>query len=460
MPRPALFTPGPALSLLALPLVLTSLTPAHTQPRKVATQASTSAEDEISYVFRKGDTLYDLAGRYMEHRDNWRIVQQRNRIGNAHGIPPGTSIRIPTRLLKAEPLTARIIAFRGSGQLMPPSGASGPLATGQVLGPGMRLSTDANSFATIELSNGSRITLPSNTRIRIAAMRRFVLTGSVDFDFLVEQGRIETGVTPLKNAADRYRIRTPIATAAVRGTSFRVGYDGAQSPSLTEVIEGTVGVGTGNAPTAIPIEQGFGASASANGRIAREALLPPPELIEPGKVQVDPVVALRLSPVSGAQGYHVQIARDAGFVELEREATSSTPEVEFTDIPNGRWFLRATAIAQSGLEGMPESYAMRRVLTGLSASAEAGADGGWRFRWAGSGSGKRVYHFILRPEKPGAAALIDEAGLTTDAITLSDLPPGTYLWRVGVSQYEDGAETANWLPAQKLIVAPEPAAPR
>lgn len=438
---------GAGCLLALVPLLFASACPAQAQ-----THAST--EDSISYVVRKGDALYTLAGRYMERRDDWRVVQRLNRIANPHAIPPGSRLLIPTRLLKSEPLAARVIAFKGAGSLIPATGQRASLAKDMAVLPGALLETGASSFATLELSNGSRITLPSNTRIRVRAMRRILLTNSVDFDFLVERGRIETNVAPLKGAADRYRIRTPIATAAVRGTSFRVGYEGGTAPSLTEVTEGTVGVAVGDTTAAIAIEQGFGASASADGRLDKEALLPPPELIEPGKVQTDPLVTLRLAPVGGARGYHVQIARDAGFVELEQETTSPTPELSFADIPNGRWFIRATAIAASGLEGMPQSYAMRRVLAGISASAEQGADG-WRFAWSGNGSGRRLYHFILRPERANAPPLVDEPGLEADSITLSDLPPGTYVWRVGLSQYEDGEAVTNWLPPQRLIVSPD-----
>lgn len=443
---------GRVLKLAAGLLAFAPLTLAMPAPARAQTVAQT--DDSITYVFRKGDNLYSLAGRYMERRDDWRIVQRQNRIANPHHISPGTRLRIPTRLLKGEPLAARVIAFKGSGSLTPATGPRAPLAKDLAVLPGALIETGASSFATLELSNGSRISLPSNTRIRVRAMRRILLTGSVDFDFLVEQGRIETSVTPLKGAADRYRIRTPIATAAVRGTNFRVGYEGEGAPSLTEVTEGAVGLAAAKVASDIPIEQGFGASASADGKVEKEALLPPPELTEPGKVQTDPLVTLRLAPVDGARGYHVQIARDAGFVELEREATSPTPELSIPDIANGRWFVRATAIAPSGLEGMPQSYAMRRVLAGISASAEAGADG-WRFAWSGSGSGKRLYHFILRPERAGAPALVDEPGLEADSITLSDLPPGTYVWRVGLRQYEDGEAVTNWMPPQRLIVSPD-----
>ncbi len=442
---------GLLIALLALSPLDGGFSPAHAQ-QKMANVAAPRGEDSISYVVRRGDTLYGLASRYMTRLSDWRIVRQRNRIADIHTITPGTVLSVPVRLLKSEALTARVIAFKGNCRMEAGDGRDQPLALGMTILPGTAIETGAGGFATLELSNGSRISLPSRTRIRVTTMRKFLLNGSVDFDFLVEKGRIETSATPLGAQGGRYRIRTPIAVSAVRGTTFRVGYEDLDSPSLTEVIEGTVGVGAQGGGAATAIEEGFGAGVSASGEVVKEVLLRAPELQDPGKVHVDPVVRFQIVPVEGARGYHVQIAADAGFVELAAEATSDTPIVDFADITNGRWFVRVTAIAESGLEGMPQTYAMRRVLTGLAASAEA-ADDGYRFRWSGSGEGRRVYHFRLRSDQPGAAPLIDEPGLISDMLTVSDLPPGKYLWRVGVRQYADGEETANWLPEQSLIVA-------
>ena len=170
-------------------------------------------------------------------------------------------------------------------------------------------------------------------------------------------------------------------------------------------------------------------------------------------MQADVQVKLALEPVASARAYHVQIARDAGFVEMEAEATATQPELTFDSIANGQWFVRATAIAPSGLEGMPIAYTIRRTLTGLSAEAGADSNGGWRFKWAGAGSGKRIYHFQLRPDIPASVPIVDEVGLTGDTVVLSKLSPGKYLWRVGVRQYDAGVESESWLPESGFLVA-------
>jgi len=92
------------------------------------------------------------------------------------------------------------------------------------------------------------------------------------------------------------------------------------------------------------------------------------------------------------------------------------------------------------------------VLTGLSASASADADG-MRFKWSGEGEGRRTYHFQLVRADRRDVPVVDEPGLAGDEVTLRDLGPGTYFWRVGVRQASGADVTENWLPFEKLIVA-------
>lgn len=131
------------------------------------------------------------------------------------------------------------------------------------------------------------------------------------------------------------------------------------------------------------------------------------------------------------------------------------PVAGFAGIPDGSLFVRVSAIAASGLEGLSQTFAMRRVLTGLAATARAGADG-TRFAWDGAGEGQRIYRFQLAHDEKGAMPLVDEAGLTDQSITLTALPPGEYWWRVGVRQSAADGEIENWLPFEKFtIAAPE-----
>lgn len=413
-----------------------------------ASAAEPAVGDTVTYAVKPGENLYLLAGRYFLHTSDYRIVQRVNHIGYPTRIPVGTRLRIPVAVLRATPLTAKVAAIHGAVRLTADSRDMTP-ALGTELSAGAAIETGADGFVTLALPNGSRTSIPTRSRLRIVNLRRFILTGDIDYDLAVDAGKVETKAAPLGPGGGSFRVRTPRVVTAVRGTQFRVGLD--EDNSLAEVLEGTVGAG-GNNDAATPIRMGFGAVVSKSGALSSEALLAAPTLNEPGRVQVDPLVHLGLADVPQAKGYHVQVAADAGFSEVIAEARSPTPAFEMAAIPNGTLFVRVSALAASGLEGMAQTYAMRRVLTGLSASASRDADG-MRFKWGGAGEGRRTYHFQLVREDRRDVPVVDEPGLTGDEVVLRDLGPATYLWRVGVRQSSADGVTENWLPFEKLIVA-------
>lgn len=412
-------------------------------------QAPAARADLYAYTMAPGDSLYGLARRYFMRADDYRTVQRLNRIADPQRIAIGRTISIPMSLLRGEELSARLIAARGVVSVMQGERTL-PVALGMALEMGTALETGQNGVLTIELPNGSRTTLPTRSRLVIRKLRKLLLGGAIDYELEVSTGKAETEATPVGNGKGQFRVRTPRAVSAVRGTRFRVGYGGEDSSA--EVLEGRVAVGSGD-KTAEQVESGFGARISASGAIAQEALLPPVELVDPTRVQIDPLVELALRPVPGATGYHVQISRDSGFIDVVADETVSAPLVRVADLPNGNWFVRATAIAASGLEGQYQSQLIRRRLTGVSASADGDLDV-LRFRWGGDGEGRRSYRFQMTGEDRNAPPVVDESGLDAAGIDLRDMKPGTYFWRVGVRQFQDGDMTEKWLPYEKLVLTP------
>lgn len=411
-----------------------------------------AAEGEaVIYEMKRGDNLYALAVCYLTSRGAISEVQQINRIASVYRVPVATRLRIPLALLRAEPLKARILAVHGAVSAAQ-GGRPVAVANGGELTSGTVIETGSDGLITLELPNGSRTSLPTRTRLRIVHLRRFLLTNSIDYDFTVEAGKAETMATPLGTGGGLFRIRTPRAVAAVRGTRFRVGLAG--DAALAEVLEGTVAAGAAGA-VGEPIGKGYGAVVTEAG-LTKEALMPAPVLTAPGKVQVDPQVRLTYDRALAATGYHLQVARDASFTEVIADRQSAAPVFELADIPDGSLFVRTSAIATSGLEGEVQTYAMRRKLTGLAASAAADADR-LTFKWGGSGAGRRLYRFQLVRGSAGNTPVIDEPGLEGEGIALGALGPGTYLWRVGVQQFGEDGVTENWLPFEKIIIAaPEP----
>lgn len=441
---------------VAVALTIGAAGPSAAKTSRIPIVDATALQDIIEYGVRKGDNLFTLAQQSLVRPESYRAVQRLNQIADPHRIPVGTVLRIPVSLLKAEPLVARIVAVRGNvvihqaGQQLVPS-------VGSEIAPGAAIETGADGFVTLQLPNGSRTSMPTRTRMRITRLHRITLTGSIDYDLAVEGGKVETSASPLgKDRNNRFRIRTPRAIAAVRGTRFRVGF--AEDASLAEVLEGTVAASSEATRSEASLTEGLGAVVSASGDLATERLLTAPDLLQPGRVQTDPLVKLALASLPGARAYHVQISEDASFAKVLAEQTGTVQDFAFADIPNGSLFVRVSGIAASGLEGLPQTFAMRRVLAGVTASAQSDADT-MRFTWGGEGAGQRSYSFQLgprpNPAQPDAETtwLVNETGLQTGGVRLRNLPPGIYRWRVGVRQ-DDGTDVVeNWLPFEQLTVA-------
>lgn len=427
---------------LALVAALLCATPAAVAPAP--------SEPDFLYRVKKGDTLEGLAKRGLRSPGDYVVVQRHNRVPQPRVLQPGKELRIPSRLLRRDPVSAKVIAFRGAAQVNGTIAVVGmPVREGQVL------ETGANAFLAVELADGSLLTLPSRSRMSVAGLHRVVLTGDIVKRFRLLSGRVETEVQPATRKGDRFEVLTPVSVAAVRGTKFRATYNESQSVSGTGVIEGMVAVAAGKSEVSIPPAKGVIAASTGPGQPVD--LLAKPALQNPDKIQDEEVVSFALSPVQGAAAYRMQLASDAGFVEVFAEADSSAPNVSFSTIPNGSFFARATALSAESLEGLPATYSFERRQNNVSAEAgepdNCPAKRCLRFRWRAGGEGERRFRFQLTASKD-APPLVDVPEMTGTEIVITDLPGGTYFWRVESTLLANGNRQTKWMDLQELRVAP------
>lgn len=407
--------------------------------------ALAAGDDTLVYTVKQADTLYGLSRDYLTTPDAWRQLQAANRVRIPQRMPVGYRLNIPRRLLKFTPVAMRIQTFSG------PVTVSGAEARkGLELAEGTLVTTGPNGFVVISGADGSRVALPSNTRVRIGQARRYLLVQATDIELNVERGKAE--IQAAKQAPDsRFRVRTPVAVTAVRGTVFRAGYSEEAAASASETIEGEVAVASSTAALALPA--GFGAAARADGALAKEALLPAPALIDSAKVQTELRAAFDFAPVALARAYRVQVSRDAGFLDVISQAEAATPHAEFEGLKNGTYFVRAAAKSAAGLQGLEEAWSFRRQRVGLAADAgQSGLPDGFRFAWAAEGEGTSLFRFQLFGTTEGALPLVDEPALTQPEMTVTKLRPGSYRWRVGVIQTTSDGSAEVWMPFQKLTV--------
>jgi hypothetical protein len=410
---------------------------------KFSPACASESEAPVQYTVRQGDTLIGIADRYLRLRGLYKIVQQHNRIANPTIIPIGKVIMIPRDLLKFKPAVAKLISVRGQV-----SAGDVTASAGQILQEGAVISTGASSFATMILEDGSRVSLPSNSDVRIRRLRSYTLGNSIDYDFDITRGGLRSAVAKQQSRDDRYQVRTPRAVSAVRGTDFQSRFDPATNSDFAEIVEGGLAMET-KAGSQWSMPAGNGLAIKNDGAMLTEALLAPPDLVEPGKTQADKIVIFQAAePVA----VRFTIGSDSGFIEQIADVVAPDGQASIADLPNGNYFIRARAISGNDIQGMPATFAFKRRLNGVSATAGQ-SDEGYVFRWTGEGKAEQRFHFQLFRNATDILAIVDEAGLKNDRISISDLPPGDYFWRVGVVQYLDGEVAINWTPMEKLSVA-------
>ncbi|HYS64678.1 MAG TPA: FecR domain-containing protein, partial [Paraburkholderia sp.] len=260
---------------------------------------------------------------------------------------------------------------------------------------------------------------------------------------------------------DRFQIRSPSVVAGVRGTRFKVAYDGDARTTAVEVLDGAVGVDpaadttTGNRagnragpPPGEPLQASaqlvkarFGSITRTGGAIGEPVeLLPAPALTQPAKVQDGETVAFDLVPAERAVAYRVQIARDADQLDLIRDLRVSAPHADFGNLADGTYFVRIASIDGHGLEGMPQVYGFERRRLGLAASAAPRAGSrDYEFRWFVSrAAGETRFRFVLATTADLRHPIVDRTDLTGGQFVVSDLPAGVYYWTIIAEQFENG----------------------
>jgi hypothetical protein len=422
-----------------------------------------SADDVVLYTVKSGDTLIGLADRYFikapSTRASIKIVQQANKIGNADRIRTGFILRIPRSVLSFRETNGQLLSWRGVVQIWS-GGAAGTPQKGLPVREPMIIETGGNSSAVIALANGSRVSIPSQSRVQILRMRQYVLGNAIDYDLVVLKGRLETQATKLPNGDSRYRVRTPTSVTAVRGTDFRVKFQGDENKAgdvSTEVSEGDVAVNVGQRSDPEALAKGQAIAVTPGLTVKRGTLIAPPVLSKAGRLQTADTLSFPLERPDGAVRFMGTISSDASGDDVVAESLSDQPNLAFADLADGVYYLRLTAENQEGFEGFARTYRVIRAKTGLKSSLSKLASGNILFKWLPVGDGAAAdpslhYRFQLRSATPGSAPLVDRSALKVTSIELSTLPPGTWLWRVGITRMVEGERIDVWGPSEELVI--------
>lgn len=415
-----------------------------------------AAEPDFSYRTVKGDTLIGIAARLLQDPRDWALLQKRNRIANPRAIPVGTEILIPPERMRSKPRPIVVDAVRGEA-----SAGNEAVRAGAVLAEGAALRTGPEGFVTLRLADGSLLTVPSASQVKVERSRTYGdSVGQTLFDLVT--GRIDATVQP--QGRDRFEVRSRRTLTGVRGTRFRVAAldDGAVA---AEVVEGRVGVAAGEAADGVEVPAGFGTRTDATGTprapvplLAAPDAAPVPALVE------RTLVRLPFGAVEGARAYRAQVGLDAQLRTPVSEGRFTAPEAKFADLPDGDYFVRLRGIDALGLEGLESVKPFRLKarpepppVSGPRDRAKLAAPEA-RLAWSRS-TEAATYRVQVAASPDFRTPVVEQEGLTASELDVSArVKPGTWHWRIA-SVRADG-DRGPWGDPRAFTVIPDPPTPK
>ena len=430
--------------------------------------------DVLEHKVTAGDTLEQLAARYLGDHTRWTALQSHNRVQDPLRLRPGSVLEIPTRLLRAAAASVEFVqgdvrSTRSLNHLADTPATALPVQKGQLLQEGDSLKVPANGFVSVRLADGSLVRVQSESDVELRQMRRKGRAGTLQSVLDLREGGVEASVSKQAQSERRFEIRTPAASTSVRGTQFLV-LTNAQGQTAAAVDEGSVAVQSGQPSTLL--KPGQGVAVSSDGKLgkATQMLSAPDIALWPALAEDANWVSLPLPVMAGAVRYQVQLAEHKDLNQVVRGGMFQQSPARLTGVPDGDYLASIRAIDSNGIPGARSTHSLRVKATPvppLYESPEPDAviglgQRGLQCTRVDQASAYRIQ--VVAADGDFAQPAID-ANLLQDcslpAQALAKLPVGPYQWRVAsIRTLADGKQDPGpFAPPQRMKLAEAPQSP-
>ena len=202
-----------------------------------------AASDDWHYTLRPGDTLWKVCQQFAQQPAScWRDLASHNSLADPHSVEPGQNLLVPIAWLKEKPIPARVVAVTGEVMLYPAAGGEArQVQSGEQVAFGDALETAAGGSARLEFADQSEVVIKPASLLVVNRYRRFLDQQGEQTELRLERGNIRNRVTPASNDDRTFKVFTPGAVAAVRGTEYYVSVDAGET-TRNEVVDGRVDV--------------------------------------------------------------------------------------------------------------------------------------------------------------------------------------------------------------------------
>ena len=325
-----------------------------------APPAAPAAEETVWHIVRPGETLEQIAARFLGSVQLWKELHRLNpTLADPNRIEPGQRIRIPAMRPAVPAATVNHLSRQVEEQPSPIAWTDAK--TGDVLVERDGVRTARQSSAELRFADGARLLVTEDSLVflrRSGAALKGVERKSIE----LETGQAELDARTAAPAAAPPEVE--IVVGASRTTSRPDKTGGAQTRARRAeegsaklmVYGGESEVEAGGARVQVP--RGMGTSVAPTGPPSPpEKLLAAPAGTEPAagaeRACADPLFSWQ--PVPEAASYTVELCRDPACAELVARRTGETgAQWRSADpLPVGDYYWRVTARSRSGLDGYP-----------------------------------------------------------------------------------------------------------
>jgi hypothetical protein len=420
-------------------------------------------EPAIELRISARDTLIGLSERVFNGPAAWQEIARLNRVRDPNRILPGQVLRVPTRLMRNNPLPATLVNAVGEVRV-----DNAPAAAGTPMAEGQRVETGPNGSAVIGLADGSRVRVPPSSLAEVLASRTYgaaadataaANSGAFAGALRLVRGSVEVLASKVRRAQP-LEVTTPTAVIGVRGTQYRVSLDD-RSTTRSEVLEGQVRLDAASRAVGSDLNAGFGAAIDARAlKPVPTALLPAPDLSAvPARFER---ALVRLALPGETVPLRVQVAADAAFEQVvSDQRVLPGSDVRIAGLADANWHLRARRIDPQGLEGYDAALAFvlkARPEPPASNTPRPGAKqtvGAVEFAWSPNLEARSARLQVAR-DAGFQQLVLERDGLTNNRDRFEIAEPGLYFWRLG-SVRADGDRGPFGEPQRfELRALPEP----
>jgi hypothetical protein len=428
---------------------------------KIALAKTSTKADLVQLTVAKGDYLIEICKQYLDTETRWKEIARINHLRNPHKIQPGTKIMVPVTYLKGMPLDGKVTFVQGAAkaQIGGP-GEWAKLKIGDLIPPKSQLKTGNESALEVTYEDGGVFFLRSDTEIEVLKAQK-TITSHQFRELYLSAGRVISKVRKATGEASRFKVHTPSAIAAVRGTEFRIAVDEAQK-TFTEVTENRVTVDAAN--KSVELAQGEGTMVKKG-----TAPLPPRKLLgPPNPVNLESIYnrepSIAFTRIDDAQAYRVMVAGDIDGKNLLREKIIKPGEkFRIAGLADGAYYLLTLSIDPIGLEGLPSAAHPLKIrvnpLPPITKTPREDAKIKGKtvtFEWLSVSDAVR-YHVQIGEDREFSRIALNKDDLTSSSLKINNLEYKPYYFRISsIAKDEYRGAWSDPLPFTLIPLPPTP----